>query len=172
LAQPALHAWTAGERLRLSLHPADRADPDPKALACYGLWLPERERMLLRFVDGRPVSAVTCIFLAWAAEHLATDGVRVLALIWDNASWHVSQEVRTWITAHNRRTKAAGRGCRLLVCRLPSRSPWLNPIEPKWVHGKRAVVEPERKLTAAELRQRLCEHYRCPPLQPLAQQVA
>ena len=172
LAQPALHSWTVGEALRLAPHPADSADPEPKALACYGLWLPERERMLLRFVDGRPVSAVTCILLAWAAEHLATDGVRVLALVWDNASWHISQEVRTWIMQHNRRIKAAGCGCRLLVCRLPSRSPWLNPIEPKWVHGKRAVVEPARKLSAAELKQRLCAHYRSPLLKPLAQQVA
>ena len=68
LAQPVLHAWTAGERLRLSLHAADRADPEPKALACYGLRLPARERMLLRFVDGRPISPVTCAFLARAAE--------------------------------------------------------------------------------------------------------
>ena len=41
------------------MHAAGRDDPEPKALACYGLWLPERERMLLRFVAGRPVSAVT-----------------------------------------------------------------------------------------------------------------
>ena len=61
------------------------------------------------------------------------------------------------------------RGCRLLVCRLPSRSPWLNAIEPKWVHGKRAVVEPDRKFSAAELKQRLCEYYRVPLLQPIAQ---
>ena len=181
LAQPALSAWAApGEALRLTLRAAARADPEPKALACYGLWLPARERMLLRFVDGRPVSAVTCTFLAWATERLAADGVRVLALIWDNASWHISREVRGWIKDHNRRVKAAGdnrrvkaagAGCRLLVCRLPSRSPWLNPIEPKWVHGKRAVVEPDRELTAAELQQRLCAHYRCPSLPPLTQQV-
>jgi hypothetical protein len=44
-------------------------------------------------------------------------------------------------------------------------------IEPKWVQGKRAVVEPERKLAAAELKQRLCDHYRCQLLQPLAQQL-
>jgi hypothetical protein len=50
-------------------------------------------------------------------------------------------------------------GERLLVCRLPSRSPWLNAIEPKWVHGKRAVVEPARKLTGAELQQRLSFNY-------------
>jgi transposase len=151
---------------------AGRDDPEPKALACYGLWLPERERMLLRFVAGRPVSTVTCAFLAWAAERLAAAGVQVLALVWDNAPWHVSREVRAWIGAHNRRVKAAGTGCRLLVCRLPSKSPWLNPIEPRWAHGKRAVAEPDRKLTGQELRQRLCDHYRCPLVEPLAQQAA
>jgi hypothetical protein len=141
-------------------------------LACYGLWLPARERMLLRFVDGRPVSPATCAFLAWAAERLAAEGVRVLALVWDNASWHISREVRDWTRMHNREVKRTGQGCRLLICRLPSRSPWLNPIEPKWVHGKRAVVEPARKLTGIELKQRLCDHYRGQLLQPLAQQVS
>jgi hypothetical protein len=154
------------------MHAAGRDDPGPKALACYGLWLPGRERMLLRFVEGRPVSAVTCAFLAWVAERMAADGVRILVLIWDNAPWHVSREVRAWIGTHNRRVKAAGSGCRLLACRLPSKSPWLNPIEPKWMHGKRAVVEPDRKLTAAELQRRLCDHYHCPLVQPLEQQLA
>jgi DDE superfamily endonuclease len=97
--------------------------------------------------------------------------VQVLALIWDNASWHISRAVRGWIRTHNREVKRTGQGCRLLVCRLPSRSPWLNAIEPKWAHGKRAVVEPKRKLAAAELKQRLCDHYRCQLLQPLAQQL-
>jgi hypothetical protein len=172
LAQPALHAWTSGRPLRLGVHAAGRDDPEPKALACYGLWLPERGRMLLRFSAGRPVSGVTCAFLAWVAEQLAAEGVRVLALVWDNAPWHVSREVRTWIKGHNRRVKAAGTGCRLLVCRLPSKSPWLNPIEPRWAHGQRAVAEPARKLTGQELRQRLCDHYRCPLVEPLAQQAA
>ena len=127
--------------------------------------------MLLRFVAGRPVSSATCTFLAWVAGQLAAEGVRVLALIWDNAAWHVSREVRAWVAAHNRRAKRDG-GCRLLVCRLPSKSPWLNPIEPKWAHGKRAMVEPARKLTSLELQRRLCHHYRCAHLPPLAQQVA
>ena len=154
------------------MHGADRDDPEPKALACYGLWLPGRERMLLRFAAGRPVSGLTCAFLAWVAERLAAEGVRALALVWDNAGWHVSREVRAWIRGHNRRVKAAGSGCRLLVCRLPSKSPWLNPIEPRWMHGKRAAAEPARKLAGGELRQRLCDHYRCPLLPPLAQQAA
>ena len=126
--------------------------------------------MLLRFVAGRPVSGITRAFLAWVADRLAAEGVRVLALVWDNAAWHVSREVRAWITAHDRRVKRDG-GCRLLVCRLPSRSPWLNPIEPRWAHGKRAVAEPDRTLTGQELRQRLCDHDRCPLVGPLAQQA-
>src|SRR5437762_1336149 len=37
LARPALHAWAAaGGRLRLAAHAADPADPEAKALACYG----------------------------------------------------------------------------------------------------------------------------------------
>jgi transposase len=172
LVQPALHAWAAdGERVRLAAPAADPADPEAKALACYGLWLPEPGRMLLRFVAGRPVSGITCTFLAWVAGQLAAEGVRVLALIWDNAPWHVSRAVRAWIRDHNRRAKRDG-GCRLLVCRLPSRSPWLNPIEPRWAHGKRAVAEPTRKLAGDELKQRLSDHYRCPLLPPLAQQAA
>jgi hypothetical protein len=38
--------------------------------------------------------------------------------------------------------------------------------------AERAVVEPARKLTAAELQQRLCASYRTPLFQPLAQQLA
>ena len=134
-----MQAWTGDKPLRLVMHTAERDDPEPSArgrsdseagqaaglagaLACYGLWLPARARMLLRFVEGRPVSTVTCAFLAWAAERLAAEGVRVLALIWDNAPWHVSRAVRGWIRHHNRQVKAEG-GCRLLVCRLPSKSP-------------------------------------------------
>src|SRR5439155_1189928 len=105
LAQPSLHTWAAGQPLRLGLHAAGRDEPEAKALACYGLWLPERERMLLRFVAGRPVSGVTRAFLAWVAGQLAAEGVR--ALVWDDAPWHVSREVRAWIGAHDRRAKRA-----------------------------------------------------------------
>lgn len=50
---------------------------------------------------------------------------------------------------------------RILPCRLPSKSPWLNPIEPKWVHGKRAVMEPERVLPTQELAERVCAYDGC-----------
>lgn len=174
LALPQMHAWTAGTGeppLRLVEQAVQKDDPDPKALACYGLLRRDTGGMMLRFVDGRPVSHVTTQFLAWVCQDLAAEGKTALLLAWDNASWHISKEVRQWVRGHNRTARKQG-GVRVVVCQLPVKSPWLNPIEPKWVHGKRAVVEPDRKLTAPELRQRVCDHYGCPQLQPLEQKVA
>ena len=51
---------------------------------------------------------------------------------------------------------------RILACYLPVKSPWLNPIEPKWVHSKRAIVEPTRLLSAQEVADRVCAYHRCP----------
>jgi transposase len=170
LARPGLHTWSEpGEPLRLQELTVVKEDPEPKALACYGLLVRWRsredevsEQMWLRFVDGRPVSGVTTQFLAWCCAKAAAAGKTALLMVWDNASWHGSKEVRGWIKAHNRRVKQAGTGVRLVVCPLPSKSPWLNPIEAKWVHGKRRVVEPERVLSARELEERVCAVYGCP----------
>lgn len=63
-------------------------------------------------------------------------------MVWDNASWHFSKEVRTWIKAHNRKVRQTGQSVRIVACYLPAKSPWLNPIEPHWVHGKRDVSSP------------------------------
>jgi hypothetical protein len=43
---------------------------------------------------------------------------------------------------------SSGQGVRIISCLLPKQSPWLNPIEPKWVHGKRKIVEPDGVLGA------------------------
>jgi transposase len=142
-------------------------DPDPKALAGYGLLLrqdaaaPARDELWLRFVDGRPVSVVTIAFLEWCCARLVALGKTALVLVWDNASWHVSQAVRRWLREHNQRAHRDG-GVRLIPCFLPTKSPWLNPIEPKWVHGKRRIVEPARLLTARELEERVCAAFACP----------
>jgi hypothetical protein len=166
LAQPALHAWAEADRpLRLVEQAVAKDDPDPKALACYGLLLhrvQQDEAVWLRFVDGRPVSALTTQFLDWCCPKLEALGVPVWVLIWDNASWHISRAVRSWIRTHNRAVKRAGHGVRLLVCCLPVKSPWLNPIEPTWVHSKRAIVEPTRLLSAHEVAERVCAHLGCP----------
>jgi transposase len=171
LAQPALHAWAGAQPLRLVQRTADRADAEPKALACYGLLRDDTGAMLLRFVEGRPVSQVTEDFLGWLCDRLRREGKKALLLIWDNASWHSSQRVRAWIAAHNRQAKRDG-GVRILACYLPTKSPWLNAIEPKWQHGKKAIVEPERTLAAAEIKERVCTHYGCEQCDPLKQKVA
>jgi hypothetical protein len=158
LARPRLRTWREGEPVRLVQLTAEKTDPDPKALACYGVLRTDTNQVWLRFVAGRPVSAITTEFLTWGCARLAAEGKKAWLLVWDNASWHISAEVRHWIRAHNRQAKREG-GVRLIVCQLPTKSPWLNPIEPRWAHGKRAVVEPERKLTAQELQQRVCDYY-------------
>lgn len=174
-AQPSMHAWGA-DPLRLVQRPKRRDDPEPMAVACYGVYLPEWATepggsMLLRFVGGRPVSQVTTAFLAWASKRLASRGVRVWVLVWDNAPWHVSTEVRLWLQAQNRAVKRRGRGVRVVACGLPTKSPWLNPIEPKWLHGKRATCEPDGEVTTQELRQRLCAHYGCENLAAIKQKT-
>ena len=76
--------------------------------------------------------------------------------------------MRAWLKAHNYRVKRDG-GCRVVVCPLPIKSPWLHRIEPKWVHGKRAIAEPDRKLGVDELQHRICAYYDCELLEPIAQ---
>ena len=111
-----MHAWSDEQPLRLVEKTVPATDPEGKAVACYGLYVPTANQMLLRFVRGRPVSAVTCAFLAWLAVYFAAQGKRALVRIWDNASWHGSRAVQAWIKAHNRKAKQAG-GCRFIVCR-------------------------------------------------------
>jgi hypothetical protein len=72
LAQPEQHCWTDTDttyKLQELTPPTD--EPDAKALACYGLRVRPGphplDQMWLRFVSGRPVSAVTIDCLAWCA---------------------------------------------------------------------------------------------------------
>jgi transposase len=179
LALPALQSWAEADRpLRLVERAVADDDPDPKAVACYGVQLRQAghldqpDALWVRFVDGRPVSALTVEFLAWSCARLEPRGVRVWALIWDNAPWPLSKAVRAWIRAHHRQVKQAGQGIRLLGCYLPTKSPWLNPIEAQWARAKRVVVEAERLLTAQDLADRVCAHFGCPHEPHLIQEKA
>jgi transposase len=172
--RPALHAWSDESPLRLVEQTVAHDDPEPKALACYGLLVRSQdatgvaaEEMWLRFVNGRPISAVTEQFLAWCCTALAAAGMTTLVLVWDNAAWHVSGAVRRWLRAHNQQAHRTG-GVRIVPCLLPSKSPWLNPIEPKWVHAKRRIVEPVRLLTAREVEDRVCAAFAHPVCDHLA----
>ena len=72
-ALPSLNVWQSKDKpVHLVEQVWQKNDPDPKAFACYGvLWQhgpvtsPVRHPMSLRFVDGRPVSAITTQFLEW-----------------------------------------------------------------------------------------------------------
>ena len=66
-------------------------------------------------------------------------GKRVLVVIWDNASWHTAKALRRWYYRYNQIAKGTGQ-VRLLLVALPSRSPWLNPLEPVFGQAKRHVV--------------------------------
>ena len=176
LALPTLSSFSEqGKPLRLVQQSVAKDDPDPKAISSYGLYLPQLDgETWLRFVDGRPVSSITTQFLRWCAQKLEEIAKKALLLIWDNASWHISKEVRRWLGKHNRRVKESGEGVRIVSCLLPKRSPWLNAIEPKWVHGKRKVVEPDGLLGAYELADRVCRVFDCPHYEHLSisQEVA
>jgi hypothetical protein len=95
-------------------------DPDPKALCCYGMLDAHSGVIRLRFVDGRPVSQVTTDFLKWLSQQVAASGQRTLVLIWDNASWHVSKHVKTWILQQNQDALQAERegkqGIQVIPC--------------------------------------------------------
>ena len=169
LARPSLHAWAQADKpLRLVEQTVSKGDPEPKALAAYGLLValpgPDgvaKEQVWLRFVEGHPISSVSIQFLEWVCERLESLGKQALLLVWDNASWHASRAVRTWLSEHNRQVKREGQGVRIVACYLPTKSPWLNPIEPRWIHAKRKVVEPDRLLGARELAERVCAHFSC-----------
>ena len=173
LRDPMMHSWAEdGKPLHLVEKGADKTEMQPKAIACYGVYLRSQSQMLLRFVEQRPVSEITCQFLEWVTHQVSEMGKRVMPLIWDNATWHLSKQVQQWIPHHNHQVKQTGKGVRLIVCKLPVKSPWLNAIEPKWIHAKRAVVEPEHKLDAQELKTRICDYFGCPLLDPLAKKVS
>ena len=168
LAQPDRHAWADRTPVRLREMTLPKADADPKAVACYGILRADAQEVVVRFVDGRPV---TTAFLTWVGALLKADGKKARLRVWDNASWHVSKEVRSWVRAPNRRAKREG-DVRILIGQLPVKSPWLNRIEPKWVHAKRAVAEPDRLLSKAELIGRICSYFMCKYVEHLKQAIA
>lgn len=161
-AQPDQHRGVAADRdCRLQQRTIEPQDPDPNALGCYGLLIrrhPGVEQLGLRFVAGRPISAATTGLLAWCSTRLSAQGTTALGLLWDNASWHNSQAVRQGLRPHNRQVKLTRQGVRSGGHRLPVNSPWLNALEPKGVHGKRAVSEPQQRLSATELEERICAY--------------
>ena len=71
VALPTLSSFSEeGKPLRLIQQSVAKDDSEPKAISCYGLYLPEIGDTRLRFVDGRPISSITTQFLEWSLEKL------------------------------------------------------------------------------------------------------
>ena len=58
-----------------------KVDAEPLVMCCYGLLRRDTDKLLLRFVEGRPVSQVTTDFLEWVCGKLAEEGKRVMVVI-------------------------------------------------------------------------------------------
>ena len=169
-SQPKIRTWEFGEPLRMVQREANKDDKKPKAIACYGLLRKDTEQVKVRFLEERPISEITIQFLKWIIEELKKERKKALFLIWDNATWHDSKKVLEWIKENNREAKQTG-GVRIIRCQLPTKSPWLNPIEPHWRHGKKAICEPNGELTKEMIEQRVCEYFNSEQLPRLSNNV-
>lgn len=161
--QPKAHAWAAlGEQLRLVQREISDISKEEKekhkAIACYGALRQDNGQRFLYLCDGQPNSGYTILMLKRLIDVARSEYKRVLVVIWDRATWHRSDKVRQWMVRYNLEAKRQG-DVRILTYRLPSKSPWLNRMEPCWVHAKRKVCEPEGELTVEELKRRLCAHF-------------
>jgi transposase len=157
-AQPNAYAWAVkGQPLRL-VQRAPVPHATQKALACYGAVRHDTDQVYLEVCEGQPKSEPTWAFLQGLLAIARQEGKQVVVIIWDHASWHKSERLRRWIRTYNRHAKCKG-DVRLLTFLLPIKSPWLNPIEPRWVHAKRKVCEPDGDLTPEELIRRLWAHF-------------
>ena len=77
---------------------------------------------------------------------------------------HSLQRGQALARSHNHEVKQSGSKAevRITSCLLPKQSPWLNVIEPEWIHSKRKLVEPDGLLGAYELAERVCRVFSCP----------
>jgi transposase len=157
--QPQMHAFAVAENhLRLVQRVPQKGETD-KAIACYGAVCDQTKERFFCLADGQPNSEKSIAFLSTLLALAKERNQRVLVVIWDRASWHMSKTVIRWVHQHNQQVKQAKHGTRLLTCLLPSKSPWLNPMEPIWLHAKRNVVEPDGELSVKLLKERLCAHF-------------
>lgn len=140
----------------------DTRERKQPAVSCYGVRCTLSKQVYLGFFKGQPLSEMTWDFMQGLLALARLAGKKVLVLIWDNAGWHLSKRLKHWIRQHNQKAKQTG-DVRFLTHLLPRKSPWLNPIEPCWLHAKRAIWEPSRPLEVEELKQRLCSYFGIQP---------
>ncbi len=92
-------------------------------------------------------SLTVIMFLGWLLPQLRTQldqRVRTVYLILDNASAHTAKRVRTWLeqnwSSEQTDLDNGQRGLRVQLVFLPSKSAWLNLIEPFWAILKDELI--------------------------------
>jgi hypothetical protein len=116
------------------------------ALARYGAVRHDMDHVYLDVCDGQPSRKPTWTYLQGLLAVARQEGKRVVVVIWNHAGGHKCNRLRQWIRTYHQQAKQTG-DVQLLTFLLPTKSPWLNPIKPSWVHGKRKVCEPDGDLT-------------------------
>src|SRR5262249_22460253 len=117
LARPSLHAWSGSDPMKVNLLMTDEEDADPEGIAYYRFLGNDTHRVLLRFVEGRPLADLTIQFLDWVAWCVAKEGKSRLIVVWDDASWHTADTVARWVRQQNKGAKP-GRGVPVTICEL------------------------------------------------------
>ena len=129
-------AWAAKDTpLRVAQRWSEKVD----TTALYAALDDKSQEAFLRWATGQPDSEETVGFLEALMAHCTQNGLRFIVLIWDKAPWHTSKRTQGWIRAYNRRAKEEDR-TRLIVSQLPTRSPWLMPLEPIFGWTKHQVL--------------------------------
>jgi transposase len=139
------------------LHVAQRWNEPVDTTALYATLDDETQEAFLRWAQGQPDSEQTIHFLEALMVHWTQQGKRFIVLFWDRAPWHTSAKTRRWIRVYNQRAKQEGL-TRLIICSLPSRSPWLMPLESIFGWTKHQILGGRVFNTVAELRAAV-EHY-------------
>ena len=142
--------WAWAKR-KAPLPVALRWNEDVEKTALFAALDDESQESFLRWADGQPNSERMISFLAALMAHWTQKGKRFIVLFWDRASFHTSHRVRRWIRDYNRRAKKEGL-TRLIPFWLPSRSPWLMPLEAVFGAVKHRVLGDRTFETLAELR--------------------
>lgn len=155
------HGWAAVDQSLRLVQRTPAREEKLKALACVGAVCQNTGRRYFYLCPGQPNTDTTILLLNQLLAIARDQGKRVVLIFWDQASWHQSRKLRRWINQHNQTAKRTG-DVRLLTYLLPSKSPWLNSMEPHWVHAKRKVAEWDGKLSVLSLKRRLCAHFQVP----------
>jgi hypothetical protein len=129
---------------------AQRWNEEVDRTALYAALDDETQEAILQWAAGQPNSEVTVTFLDTLMDHWTQKGKRFIVLFWDKASWHTSQRTQQWIRDYNRQAKQQGL-TRLIVCSLPTRSPWLMPLEAIFGHIKHQILGDRDFETISEL---------------------